>query len=251
MADDVLRLVPPGMARMLRKHRPEILAAASREPAADLDLALALSDAIDGLRRRAPQRVVVPKIALILNAGLDLDDPYAAFPAARTKRGSSCPGARFEATRPGYERYADGIARRAPLVFYGWSYDLAARLSPGTGPSSPAVRGGGLGGIPGAAPVFTQVVLDWTAGIRGRVAEDAEDLCRAYFPDGPSSDAVSSLSFDDRSIPFAIASLSRSHAVSDAANLLLAVWAGSGGDLEGTPYWKPPATRAGEKDGIH
>ena len=42
--------------------------------------------------------------------------------------------------------------------------------------------------------------------------------------------------FDDRSVPFAIASLSYSHAITDVARAWLAAWSQAGGDVGRTPY---------------
>jgi hypothetical protein len=75
-------------------------------------------------------------------------------------------------------------------------------------------------------------------------AED-EGLARAYAAAGgaPGTEA-----FDDRSIPFAVGSLSYSHCVTDIVRVWLAVWRLAGGDMGRTPYMEPatePSTSGG------
>lgn len=66
-------------------------------------------------------------------------------------------------------------------------------------------------------------------------AEDRE-LARAYEAAGDPPDPVA---FDDRSVPFAVASLSYSRAVTDVVRVWLAAWRQAHGDLGRTPYLKP------------
>jgi hypothetical protein len=47
--------------------------------------------------------------------------------------------------------------------------------------------------------------------------------------------------FDDRSIPFAIGSLSYSHSINNVVRVWLAIWRIAGGDLGRTPYMKKKA----------
>ena len=78
----------------------------------------------------------------------------------------------------------------------------------------------------------------WDSGaidaIRSRYDHDRETLTRAYHPrdGGP----VLPSDFDDRSVPFAIASLAYSHAVNDTARAWIRLWRSANGDLTGTPY---------------
>ena len=63
-------------------------------------------------------------------------------------------------------------------------------------------------------------------------AEDA-NLARAYAQAGGGNEAAA---FDDRSVPFAVASLSYSHTVTDIVQAWLAAWSECHGDFGGTPY---------------
>ncbi len=53
----------------------------------------------------------------------------------------------------------------------------------------------------------------------------------------------SSSEFDERSIPFAIASTGFSHSVSDIARIWLYIWKEANGDLTGTPFYRNPPSQ--------
>lgn len=112
---------------------------------------------------------------------------------------------------PGASRYAHFAALcesrrpRFPFVFYGHANDALSR---------------------GDFKAFTLEVLE-----RART-EDA-NLARAYAEAPSWTDAAA---FDDRSVPFAIASLSYSRSVTDIVRAWLAAWRNCHGDLAGTPY---------------
>ena len=72
------------------------------------------------------------------------------------------------------------------------------------------------------------------AAIRSRYRDDEQRLRLAYHP--AHGGAVRPSDFDDRSVPFAIASLAYSHAVNDVATVWINVWKRANGDLSGTPY---------------
>jgi hypothetical protein len=74
----------------------------------------------------------------------------------------------------------------------------------------------------------------YIASIRTRYDGDRRSLAKAYHPSDGSS--VRPSDFDDRSVPFAIASLAYSHAVNDTARVWIHVWRRAHGDLRGTPY---------------
>jgi hypothetical protein len=98
--------------------------------------------------------------------------------------------------------FCDGRLDRVPLVFYG--HDDLDR---------------------GFAPLLGDVVA--TAERNDR------DLARAYAAAG---DPPSPAAFDDRSVPFAICSLSYSQAVTNVVRAWLGAWKEADGDLRRTPY---------------
>jgi hypothetical protein len=74
-------------------------------------------------------------------------------------------------------------------------------------------------------------------GILERARAEDADLARAYAAAPSWNDPAS---FDDRSVPFAVASLSYSHSVTDIVQSWIAAWKLCHGDLGGTPYMGPP-----------
>jgi len=118
------------------------------------------------------------------------------------------PGAAGAAGAPRYAHFAalcESRRPKFPFVFYG--HDNAA-LSKGD------------------FKRFALTILE-----RAR-AEDTT-LARAYAQAGNENNAAA---FDDRSVPFAIASLSYSRTVTDIVQAWLAVWGQCHGDFGGTPY---------------
>jgi hypothetical protein len=113
--------------------------------------------------------------------------------------------------KPGATRYAHFAALcetrrpRFPLVFYGSGNDALSRAD---------------------FKAFTLAILE-----RAR-AEDTT-LAEAYEQAAGAKDGAA---FDDRSVPFAIASLSYSHSVTDIVQAWLAAWRECNGDFGGTPY---------------
>lgn len=73
----------------------------------------------------------------------------------------------------------------------------------------------------------------FTLGVLTRARTEDVNLERAYAAAPSWNDPGA---FDDRSVPFAIASLSYSHAVTDIVQAWLAAWRRCHGDLAGTPY---------------
>ncbi len=73
-----------------------------------------------------------------------------------------------------------------------------------------------------------------------RAAAEDTELARTYARAGdPPNPAL----FDDRSVPFAVASLSYSHTFTDIVNVWLAAWSRGGGDMDAIPYFEPDSTR--------
>jgi hypothetical protein len=65
----------------------------------------------------------------------------------------------------------------------------------------------------------------------------------AYTPDGKPRSASA---FDERSLPFGVASLSYSHSVNDIARIWLYIWRQAGGDVEGLPFPRSPEENPGK-----
>lgn len=78
---------------------------------------------------------------------------------------------------------------------------------------------------------------DWARAMIARSRSDDRTLAQAYAAAGspPRADA-----FDDRSVPFAIGSLSYSRTFTDIVRVWLSAWREAGGDLGRTPYLVPP-----------
>lgn len=74
---------------------------------------------------------------------------------------------------------------------------------------------------------------EYARGIMERARNDDRDLARAYVKAG---DPPSAAAFDDRSVPFAVGSLSYSHSVTDIVRVWLTAWGQAHGDLGYTPY---------------
>ena len=87
-------------------------------------------------------------------------------------------------------------------------------------------------------------LIRFVGSVRARYESDRDRLHLAYHP--PDGRRVLPSDFDDRSVPFAIASLAYSHAVTDASHLWIAIWRRANGDLSGTPYL---AAAAAERSG--
>ncbi len=116
---------------------------------------------------------------------------------------------------PHYRHFSDFVESRSekiPLVFYGHGDEDLAR---------------------GDAAAFAR-----------RMVADAREqdgrLARVYAVAGDPPDPAA---FDDRSIPFAIASLSYSRTVTDVVRAWLSAWERAHGDLHRTPYREPSRER--------
>lgn len=208
MVDDAIKLMPPSLRKVLEKRRNDVLRG-MLEPLAQED-SMAHRPPSEGGTLEATVDAAARDLVSGVTTQVSFHDVARRFGvlAHYVADAGFPPGA---AGAAGVSRYAHFGAfcetRRArfPFVFYG--HDSAA-LSKGDFKS------------------FTRAILE-----RAR-AEDAT-LARAYAQAGGGNDAVE---FDDRSIPFAIASLSYSHSVTDIVQAWLAAWRECHGDLGGTPY---------------
>jgi hypothetical protein len=75
----------------------------------------------------------------------------------------------------------------------------------------------------------------WALGIMDRSRAEDLNLVRAYTAAG---DPPNPAAFDDRSIPFAVASLAYSRSFTDIVRVWLTAWEQAGGDMQRTPYRK-------------
>ena len=78
--------------------------------------------------------------------------------------------------------------------------------------------------------------LGFARAVMSRSRADDRMLARAYAQAGKPPDPSA---FDDRSIPFAVGSLSYSRSVNDVVRVWLAAWDAAGGDAGRTPFRKP------------
>lgn len=76
-------------------------------------------------------------------------------------------------------------------------------------------------------------IREFALGIIERAARQDSELARSYGPDGADGTPGA---FDDRSVPFAIASLAYSRTVTDIVRAWLSAWERARGDLGRTPY---------------
>jgi hypothetical protein len=208
MIDDAVKLMPPSLRTVLEHRRNDLRrgmlepmtledSAAHRPPWDGGALATSVDAAARDLVSGAETRVSFHDVARRFGV-LAHFVADAGFP----------PGASGSTGAPRYAHFAafcETRRTRFPLVFYGHDNDALSKND---------------------FKSFTAAILD-----RAR-AEDA-NLARAY-ADAPSWN--DSASFDDRSVPFAIASLSYSRSVTDIVQAWLAAWRQCHGDLAGTPY---------------
>jgi hypothetical protein len=207
IATDALRLAPPALGRQLARHQAE-LEKGAREPV-PVGLAEAsrrLAEDSDAVVAMLDGHKPFRKISRVL--GRIAGTMSALNDPLWGLSGSpdTADGAKFAA-------YFSQKMARFPLVFNGYdTFDLS------TGDFS-----------------------GFAAGIQSRYDGDRRRLRLAYHPaDGRP---VRATDFDDRSVPFAIASLCYSHAVTDTAHVWIRIWKRANGDLAGTPYLTASAQR--------
>ncbi|MBZ5639666.1 MAG: hypothetical protein LAO51_13050 [Acidobacteriia bacterium] len=208
MADEAIRLMPASLRLALEHHRDPLLRGMLEPMSGE-----------DGATHRPPSHggsldaeVAVRAAALVksVESAAGFDEVARSFGALAhfVADAGFPPGA---AGAAGVARYADFAAfcesrrPRIPLVFYGWDDDDLAR---------------------GDFAAFSRRVLE-------RARREFPNLERAYAAAGNPPDPAA---FDDRSVPFAVASLSYSQTVTDIARAWLAAWRVAHGDLGRVPY---------------
>jgi hypothetical protein len=208
MIDDAIKLMPPSLRKVLERRRSDVVRG-MLEPLTQEDtlphrppwehgtLEPTVDAAVRDLVSGVETRVSFHDVARRFGV-LAHFVADAGFP----------PGA---AGPPGASHYAhfaafcEGRRARFPLVYYGSAQDAMSITD----------------------------FQAFTLGILERARAEDSTLGRAYAQAGG---AVDGPAFDDRSVPFAIASLSYSHSVTDIAQAWLAAWRECHGDFGGTPY---------------
>jgi len=208
MVDDAVKMMPPTLRHVLESRRDSVLsgmltpmtaedAPPHRPPWDEGTLETSVDSAVRELVAGANAQLPFREVSRRFGA-LAHFVADAGFP----------PGAAGALGAPHYAHFAafcETRRGRFPLVFYGHDNAQLARRD---------VR------------AFTLAILE-----RAR-AEDVT-LARAYAA-APSWDDPAS--FDDRSVPFAVASLAYSRAITDIVQAWLYAWRRCNGDLGGTPY---------------
>lgn len=220
IVDEAIRLMPKSLRLALERHR-EVVLRGALEPLRDEDAAShrppweggTLPDSVESEARALAEAVGKPAPFVEVCrrfGGLAHFVTDAGFPPqAAGKEGTSR-----------YAHFGGYTAEKLPkfpLVFLGHEDPALAR---------------------GDFAAFTLAVLEQAR------AED-RNLARVYAAAGtPPSPAF----FDDRSIPFAVASLAYSRAVTHVVRAWLAAWERAGGDMGGIPYFTPPGPEAGDPE---
>jgi hypothetical protein len=202
------RLAPPDLARQIEKHRAAYLEAAeapsvvgsiapvgSASAGVDRQLAAEVDAAVAAIQQHRPFEEIVRRLGAVAQLLADANDPLAAA------AGGDPDEARYAAD---YRRYLETAEPRFPLVFYGLP---------------PAVAG--------ARPDAARLAAASLARARSLYPSIGLEYRRIGFASGLGR-------FDDRSTAFAVGSLSFSHAVTDLASVLRAVWLRAGGADERT-----------------
>lgn len=208
MIDDAIKLMPPSLRSVLEHRRNDVRrgmlepmtqedAPAHRPPWDGGAVAASVAGAARDLVSGAETRVSFHDIARRFGV-LAHFVADAGFPPGASGASGASRYAHFAA-------FCEARRTRFPLVFYG--HDNAA--------------------------LAKSDFKSFTAGVLDRARAEDADLARAY-AEAPSWNDPAA--FDDRSVPFAIASLSYSHAVTDIVQAWLQAWRDCHGDLAGTPY---------------
>ena len=206
IATDAIRLAPPVLARQLRRNRSHLIEGAEREPQPSSP-------------EEAARRLVADA-----NEAVDQINSHKPFRRIIETLGRIAgtiatlndplwggAGASERADAGSFAIFFSDRMDRFPLVFDGWGPPLESGND----------------------------IADFATAIPDRYRNDRARLRNAYHP--PGGGRIQPEDFDDRSVPFAIASLAYSHAVTDAAQVWIHVWRRANGDLAGTPHLDPPS----------
>lgn len=208
MIDDAVKLMPPSLRTVLEKRRNDVRrgmldpmtqedAPAHRPPWDGGAVAASVDGAARDLISGAETRVSFNDVARRFGV-LAHFVADAAFPPGASGSSGASRYAHFAA-------FCETRRPRFPLVFYGHDNPALAKAD----------------------------FKAFAAGVLDRARAEDVNLARAYAA-APSFDDPTA--FDDRSVPFAIASLSYSRAVTDIVQAWLSAWRQCHGDVAGTPY---------------
>jgi len=208
MVDDAIKLMPTALREVLERRRNDVRrgmlepmtledSLAHRPPWDGGSLTTSVDAAARDLVSGAETRVSFHDVARRFGV-LAHFVADAGFPPAAAGSSGAARYAHFAAL-------CETRRTKFPLVFYGHDNDALARFD----------------------------FKAFTSGVLTRARAEDVNLARAY-AEAPSWDDP--VAFDDRSVPFAIASLSYSRSVTDIVQAWLAAWRQCHGDLGGTPY---------------
>jgi hypothetical protein len=212
MIDEAVRLMPPSLRLALERHRDDVIRGAI-EPLAHEEDASHLAPQNGGTLDGSVARAASELVRSVEGAARFREIAYRFGVLAHYVSDAGFPpgvGAAAIGREYGhFAKFCETRRPRFPLVFYG--HDDAAL---------------GTGDLAG----FARAAI-------ARARKDGEDLARAYAAAGtPPAPAA----FDDRSVPFAIASVSYSQTVTDIVQSWLSAWAAANGDTTGAPYRSAP-----------
>ncbi len=214
VVDEAVRLMPPSLRLALERHREDLLRGAllpmtgedgpaHRPPWQSGTLEQEIARQIESLAQTVGKPASFRDLARRFGEVAHFVSDAGFPPVAAGPEGAS----RYS----DFGRFCESRADRFPLVFYGHEDPDLARDD---------ARG------------YALRILD-------RSRDEDRQLARAYAEAGTPPDPTA---FDDRSVPFAVASLSYSRTVTDVVRAWLTGWGRGGGDLGKTPYLRSTRT---------
>jgi hypothetical protein len=217
MVDEAVRFMPAGLRLALERHREPLLRGALGPLAREDDAAHRAPWSGGSLERT----IEAEAHALVVSLGQPT--PFAELAsrfgvlAHYVLDAGFPPGIGHEDSGRRYahfSQFCESRRERFPLVFYGHADAELARAD---------------------FRAFALRVME-------RASSEDQTLARAYAAAGDPPDPAA---FDDRSVPFAVASLAYSRAVTEVVRAWLTSWTQADGDLGRTPYREPVAPAAG------
>jgi len=213
MADEAIRFMPPTLRLALEKHRTELLRGVlspmktedTPEHSAKDGGTLDLSVQAEAAKLLAMLRAQTPFSQIAEQFGVLAHYVFdAGFPPGVSDEGDE----RYHH----FAEFCEQRRERFPLVFYGHENEALARED---------YRG------------YALEVIE-------RSRQSDHQLAYAYerFAEHEHGSA-----FDDRSVPFAVGSLSYSRSINDVVRVWLTVWEAAPGDMGRTPYRTPSKTK--------